>query len=792
MMSAGAGSPSPPSWRGFSPSTSLFVALARWLTIGSAAALALAVLAGLLLILWPKGPEPVPLVNADGWRSDGGFFRVPTNAVSPLEVSRPKGGAIDFQRSWSPETSGTIGSVRTLPFPARRFLAIPFYGFPAEVVGNRIFLQCQQTGGQLDIANLRTNDKWGTAYLEVPKTFCPGPVELVAVNASTATYIGVGTPLAIGASRFYARTTVFPQLWVVFTTWAMLCSLIVVMAYPFAVFQNTDAPAGGFAVLGVSGMVLFIIFHFAPGLGRAAVWVLLGGSFCALVMIWRRDRASLAGIVRRIGTAALIWLAVALAYAAFIGAVDNGGSSWAVNALFTPLRWSSDNQLPFAFAEALYDGVPRDKIAWGAWLASDRPPLLASLLLIPRSTIIPLLATRIGTDFVPLAYQLSAITILASWAAALYYLCRWLVRKRAAFIVFLAFCTSFFLFNTVFVWPKMLGATYVLVAFGLLVRMRDGRAASSNDLVITALCGALAYLSHASNAFALIPLAAVFARVILRRGVAEIGIACAAAGLCMAPWLWWQAAIQPGGNALLRFALTNDLYSFSHRGDPLIDSVVSAYRQLGFAGWISSKLHGLAMLLGLTTDWRSFGEVAQYSPAGNLLGAARVLDFFLPPRSIGIATLGLLLAWRGMVGSRGNRDDAVAGLAAIVGVSGILLALAVMLVDAITATQAYGALLLCFLAGGLALARCNAYIRAGSLTLALAYFAIVWIGSPLFSALRVEASSIALFGISSIAVACFAWSPSITAQRTGLMTTSPFVPRTGYGRPSTQSTPTGQ
>ena len=760
MISASAGSPSPRAGRRFISSTLLSVARERWLTIPLAAVLLLSVLAGLLLILWPKGSEPVPLVAADAWRSDGSFFRVPAGEVSPLDVPQQQGGAIEFWRSWSPEGSGAIGGIHTLPFPPKRFLAIPFYGFPAEVPGNRIFLQCRQTGGRLEVAGLRTNDKWGTAYLEVPKAFCLGPVELIALNASTKTYVGVGTPLAIRASLFYARTTVFPRLWVVFATWAIVCLLVVIMGYPFAALGKSDAAAGGVALLGVSGMVVFIIFVYAPDVGRAAVWVLLGGSSCALVMIWRRDRAGLVSIVRQIGTAALLWLAVGLAYAAFIGAVDNGGSSWAVNGLFTPLRWSSDNQLPFDFAEALYTGVPRDKIAWGAWLASDRPPLLTALLLIPRSTIIPLLASRVGTDFVPVAYQLSATTILASWVAALYYLCRWLVRRHAGFVVFLGFCTSFFLFNTVFIWPKMLGATYVLVAFGLLVRMSHGRAAGLSDLVVVALCGSLAYLSHASNAFALVPLAALFAGTILRRGPIEIAIACAAALLCMAPWFWWQTAIQPGGDALLRFALTNDLYSFNHRGDPLIGSVVSAYRQLGLAGWISGKVHGLAVLSGLTTDWRSFGEVAQYSPAGNIFGAARVLDFFLPARSLGIATVGLfLLAWRATGDFRPKRGEAVARLAGLVGVSGILLALAVMLVDAITATQAYGALLLCFLAGALALAEGNIYVRAGTLTLASGYFAVVWVGGPLFSALRIEASSAVLFLLSSAAVACIAGQP---------------------------------
>src|SRR5262249_57550285 len=116
-------------------------------------------------------------------------------------------------------------------------------------------------------------------------------------------------------------------------------------------------------------------------------------------------------------------VAVSVGYTGFVCAWDNGGDRWAGNALFTPLRWSSDNQIPIWFADALYHGARPETIRWGPWLASDREPLLPAFLLIPRSTIIPVLSTGIGTDFISTAYQLSAITILAICSAVLYCFC---------------------------------------------------------------------------------------------------------------------------------------------------------------------------------------------------------------------------------------------------------------------------------------------------------------------------------------------------------------------------------
>jgi hypothetical protein len=734
----------------------------HWVVVGFAPAMLLFAVAGIALALWPKDGG-APLVGASDWKIEGRFFRVDPEAVSLFDVPRPADGRIDFWRSWSPETLGTVGTIRSAPFPPPRYVAVPFYGFPAEVPGNRIFLRCVSTGREREIATLRTNDRWAMAYLTIERTFCPGSIELVACNADPHVYVGVGTPLAIGAAAFYAHASFLPRLSVVLATWAILCSLIVVLGFPLAARWNRDPAAAGFVMLGAVGMILFTVFHFAPGLGRAAVWGLIGGSWCALMLIWRFDRPWLTQVVRRCGNGALVWLAVSIAYAAFASAADNGGGSWAVNGLFTPLRWSTDNQLPAAFAEALFSGAPRDKIVWGPWLASDRTPLLAALLLIPRAAIISPIAAQIGTDFILLAYQLSALTIMASWAGLIFFVTLPFGRRCAGTVVFLAFCTSFFLFNTVYVWPKLLGATYVLIAFVLLVRMREGQTAGPIDLSVIALCAALSYLSHASNAFALVPLAVLFSGTILRRPPAEIAIAGTAALLCAAPWLWWQTVVQPGGNALLRYALTNDLYSFQHRGEPLIGGMLAAYRDLGLAGWLGGKVRGFATVLGVTADWRSFGEVAQHSPADTLTGSWRVLDFFLPVRTLGIALLGLVvLGCRGLTRSPSGTAEKTARLAATTGLAGIALSLVCMLVYPITPTQPFGAILLCFVAGALTLAQDGAYLRISAILAAFSYFTIVWLAGPLVAALRVETSALLALLLGVAAVVCIT---SVSTER---------------------------
>lgn len=744
-------------------------AFCSWWPRTASALLVLSVCLGMLLALWPKA-QPVPLIDRDGWRNGEQSSQFPLEQASKIDVPEDilSDKRLVLWRLWSPKTGTIVGTIRTVPFALPRFLAVPFYGFPRERPESRIYLRCLDTNALMDVATVRTNNQWAVAYLRIPSNFCSGKAELVATAASQF-YVGVGTPFAIDAARFYAHSTVFPKLGIVVATWLVLCSLIFVLGYCASASLNADAPTAGFILVGVAGMLVFIIFHFSPRWGAVIASAIVLASFCAAIAIWLWDRARSLRIARRTAPAALIWLAVSIAYAAYISAIDNGGGSWAVNGLFTPLRWSTDNQIPFQFADALYDGVPRKTIMWGPWLASDRTPLLAALLLIYRATIIPAFASGIGTDFISTAYQLSALTILASWSGGLYYFCLRFGRAHAGYVVFLAFVTSFFLFNTVYVWPKLLGTTYVLAAFGLLLRMREKPKAGPADLTLIALSAALAYLAHASNGLALVPMGIAFSRTILRRGSFEIILASLAALVCAAPWLWWQHFVQPGGDAVIRYALTGDYYSANHRNIPMIDSIRRAYHNLGIGGWIANKRDGLATLLGLRTDWMKFGETAHYSPGANNLGGNRVLDFFLPARSLGIAVVGLVLMMMPARRKWASQRNSISSLAAVIGLASILLTLLVMMPEQITHQQAYGALLLLFLAGALTLSSCGDRVRWGSLVIATGYFLLVWIVHPLVIALRIEGTSLlaACLGAGIVGLLLFSTPQKQSTQPTG-------------------------
>jgi hypothetical protein len=363
-------------------------------------------------------------------------------------------------------------------------------------------------------------------------------------------------------------------------------------------------------------------------------------------------------------------------------------------------------------------------------------------------------ASMIGTDFIPTAYQLAAMTILAAWSPALYILCARFGRRAASFVLLLAFVTSFFLFNTVYTWPKMLSAAYVLLALWLLIRIRRGDRAPF-DLTLVALCATLSYMSHGGTAFVLLPLALTFTPTILRCGIRQIVTASLAAIACTSPWLWWQTFVQPHGNALLSYALTND-FGFDRRTE-LWQRLIALYRSMTLDAWLRQKLQSLVMISGWMTDWQFFGDSAR-NYQGSPIGGWRVLDQFIMMRSIGIASLGAVIAvWRA---SRRTALDCAAMQFIAIGAASVALTLAATLYYPLTIALPYGGLMLIFIGGALALSTLSKWRRLAVAAAAVGYFVPVWIIHPAAHALRLNLSALAAAAVFAIALVKMLSSPN--------------------------------
>src|SRR5262249_26155985 len=142
-------------------------------------------------------------------------------------------------------------------------------------------------------------------------------------------------------------------------------------------------------------------------------------AFFVILRVVITDRASATSIARENSLPLMAWLALALCLIAFITGADNTAGRWAANALFSPLSWSTDNQLPVLFSQRFAHRTATTPMTLGGWYFDDRTPLLTAMIIIPQTLLADPLASLLGSDFVYLADSVAAITILAIWIAAL-------------------------------------------------------------------------------------------------------------------------------------------------------------------------------------------------------------------------------------------------------------------------------------------------------------------------------------------------------------------------------------
>ena len=700
--------------------------------------------------------EPVPPVEQAGWESDVTF---PSDRlrVQPLEMDAAMRGDPDFYtlRSWRPE-GGVVGALRSRSFETPAYLALGYTGFANEVPGNELVLVCEQTGGRYPLASARTNNQWSTIYVSSGE-LCSGPAKVELEVASAASYIGISTPFAVSAFDHALHTSFAPRFVVAAAVWLVFWSLAV-LAIAACNAQAVYAAATGFIVCGATAMLVLLLTVISPAAGQLA-----GASVCIAAPVLLGMACVRPGRFRAAATASLpvslLWLALALAGTVLVSIFPNGAGSWTVNGLFSPLRWSSDNQLPMLLAEAISEGRDPASIQWGPWLAADRTPLLSGGLLLVRP-MYDMVAGGLPSSFLAIAYEVAAITILASWVVIVPSFVRLCGSSKVVVPVALLCFTPFAIFNTLYVWPKLLGAVFAALAFMLLFAARTENRRQGGDLILVAGCAALSYLSHASNAFVLVPIAVFYARWIIGYGLGSIVRAVVVAVILVSPWLWWTSVLQPGGNALLRFALAGT-FGFEDRSVPLIKSVLDAYSQMSLGEWLQLKGLALLRLIGLGPDWSAYSETARLSADRSVFGGWRVLDFFELGRTILFPLLSLALVvafWR----------DRLRRLAmpVAVGLAGVLVTVLLTLVPSYVHALPYGAVLLLMLSGGAALGLLPAVLTWSILCASAAYVVVVWIAPLHQGAVTVVWSNLAgVFAAAAVILSAWSWYVAIRTER---------------------------
>ncbi len=397
---------------------------------------------------------------------------------------------------------------------------------------------------------------------------------------------------------------------------------------------GTGSTATGALLLGALtvaalGYAAFWIYFAHPAAGKIFSWAVMLAVLGTLGWTWLRPRASRPAVHGRL---LALTAALGACYIAALLTFPSAKFTDTATQRFIP-RMPGDNEIPRIFAERLYIGMS-PKGPGGDWLSSDRPPLQTGLALLAMPAL-----RAAGVD-IDIACATAGVWFQLLWIPALWCFLRWLglTEHEAHAGTALAGFTGFLLFNTIFTWPKLGGAAFVLLAFCTFF----GKAANTPDLAERrrrfAIGGALAgfgALAHGGVMFSLLALAPL-ALVQLRARWTGWLCAGVAFAVLMAPWLAYQRLYEPPGNRLVKWhiggVIPPDTRSVS-------EALRDSYHELGWAKAWETRQQNFAMLL--RGDWKN-----ALSPAPTGASERRIQEWAYPLRAVGGWALALgALAW---------------------------------------------------------------------------------------------------------------------------------------------------
>jgi hypothetical protein len=659
---------------------------------------------------------------------------------STVQTLKKRGEGIVLWGSWTQGDRQT-GQLMSPSFPAPLLLSLFVSGEPSTD-GNRLLIERISTREQRDLRLPPLGQRWQELYWVLPLDWRNQLIKVIAIDGSQKAqgWLGVSSPLQVSFLSFLGRQ------------WSAIGLVPLYLLY-FALFLTPGLLLAKVLVQrGTLHPALTVILAMAINalIGYATFWVYLlnanlgtGLSVCILLatvvgIAWGRQRKMhLFLATPDLAWPLLLMLLVGLGYTAILYTINLG----VVPEMVAQVRFFDgfppDNVLPKLFADRLYDGKdPRPLL--GEWLSSDRPPLQTGIMLVQRP--LSFLSGARG-----LHYQILSTIAQCSWVATMWALCRRLTFSGWQIALTLAFSigSGFFFFNSVYVWPKLLAAAFVVLAFTLLLSsVLESRRPSTLECGLAAGSAALGMLSHGGVVFTLpaIVLMLIRPRSFPKRH--QIVLGCLVFGLLLAPWSAYQKFYEPPGNRLAKWHIAGVVQIDSRS---TIQAIKDSYNRLSLAQIANNKWENLKILAASP-------ETGMLSPK-----LTREKEFFHLTRSLGLLNLGWFLWCAILLLKRTKLSPQIKPISLVLGVSvfSLLFWVLVMFGPATTILHqgSYATVILLFIGLAGVITRLPQLLVYAVLALQALWFVINWVLAPSWSMQGYLLTAPNLF-LSGVAVVC--------------------------------------
>lgn len=566
------------------------------------AALLLLLMLIAVVAVWLLPFRATNLIPRDSaWTSNGCFK---PGAVYPTtqfdkSISARERRDVALWGSWC-GSDATTGELLSSPFEAPGILELFVAGYPGSP-GLAILLQREDNHARVPLLvrqDLQPREHWRKLHWRIPATIRGHQVRLIAVDSTSSWggWLGIGTPRRLSFLGLL-RQQASSALLTIFL-FILDFALFLLPGFALAATLRAKRPLSALAVIvlviatsATLGYISFWAFFFAKLFGRIFSFAVYLSSASMLVLALRRniDIKTTAKLV----VEPFCYVALAgLCYICFFFLFINPAASGATHAderFFDQIR-PGDNVIPLIFAEKIYGRKPLRPFCCGEWLSSDRPPLQSGIFLLQR----PL--RLVGS--IDLNYELLAAALQCLWICGVWCLLKSLgastfrIRQVLGLLIF----SGFLFYNSVYTWPKLLGAACLLLAFSIVVEaIRAKRAMTYFEIAIAAACLGLALMAHPGTVFSLLALAVTVLRFRhlfpLRQAAFAVLVVCAF-GL---PWVAYQKFVDPPGNRLLKMHLAGEI---DIDGRSTWQAVRDAYRGHTLSQITHLKLSNIILLAG--------------------------------------------------------------------------------------------------------------------------------------------------------------------------------------------------
>lgn len=734
------------------------------------ATVGLALLIPLLIAIYPER-RAEPLTEGRAWTSTGeAIEKVPFHAfpaqyrnVRDSAIATPSGGVY---RSWTPDRGIIPIELTSAPFEPANYISVSITGSTRSSEGDaQAYILCEANERQLPIFKGSVNVNVAEAILRLPRKWCPGTVRIKFTSGKQQVYnVGVGdayalTPLSYVKSTFLGR---LPFLLLAFLIYGYVMWAGASLAMRLGWYRD-PAPAA-FAFFGLVSLTAFYLQSAVAQTGLSESWRWTSNAALLLILGMALGWAG-SSARRNAGMAlrqyAVIWGSAAFVYFALLSLVSNGLGHWEPNYRFWPATWSSDNELPWMFAEALRQGWDLPGLFGGGWLPTDRPPLMAGSYLLLSDVFAAIQANNDGAYMRGSAYNASAVLLNSLWVPAVWWILRtlggWLDDRGRMAILFLIACTPFAIFNTIYGWPKSFGAAFALVAFGLawLVRKDNGSSLERSTITLFFVLGALSMLAHSSTATFLAPVGALFLIWRRRGAVGPVVVGGSVALAIFLSWTLFKALVLPSADPVTKFALTGD-YGFGESGRSLWQMLTDRYSESGLSEWIRLKATMLAQ--AFVPLPHPIADIAVNNDAGaTAMDKLRAWDFMLLSRgNLAIPLVTLLSGWvflrrRQTVLKLSHERLGPFFVLSAVSVSAWLIVVVGFVVPPVLPVWPQAAVFGLALGGAVVVKEALEPIFRALLLLCAVYTTVVWIAGPVEQGLAVDPfAAIALAGVALV------------------------------------------